>query len=84
MTTETMILLIIAVAAIGAAAFIYFRKRRSENLHKSFGPEYERTVHELGDRGKAEAELERRARRVQKFHIRPLARDDRDSFAGGA
>ena len=81
MTTGTMILLIIGVAAAAAVAFIYFRKRRSESLHKSFGPEYERTVHELGDRGKAEAELERRAKRVQKFHIRPLPPDDRERFA---
>ena len=81
MTTGTMILLIIGVAAIGAVAFIYLRKRRSENLHRSFGPEYDRTVHQLGNRSKAEAELERRAKRVKKFDIRPLSREDRQQFA---
>jgi len=81
MSTGTMVFLIIGIAAVAVGVFLYFRKRKSENLHKSFGPEYERTVHEFGDRRKAEAELERRTRRVAKFHIRGLTRDDRERFA---
>ena len=81
MSTTTIIVLIFAIAALGLAAFLYYQKRRSERLHGRFGPEYERTVNEFGDRRKAESELERRARRVERFHIRDLTPEERDRFA---
>jgi hypothetical protein len=54
---------------------------RSEKLHAQFGPEYGRTVAEFGDRRKAESELERRQKRIEKFHIRIISREERDRFA---
>ena len=81
MTTTAMIGLVVAILAIAAAAYLYYQKQRSERLHGSFGPEYDRAVSEIGDRRKAESELERRAKRVEQFRIRPLAPEERARFA---
>jgi FtsZ-interacting cell division protein ZipA len=81
MDTTTLIVLVVVVAALAGAAFWYFQKRRSQQLHGRFGPEYDRTVREYGDRRKAESELERREKRVERFHIRSLPREERDRFA---
>ena len=81
MTTTTIIILIVAAAAAALAAFLFYQKRRSERLHGRFGPEYDRTVSEFGDRRKAELELERRASRVERFHIRVLTPEEQVRFA---
>lgn len=70
------IIVVIAVAIIGVVAFMAYRRRRSEQLQHRFGPEYERTVRETGDKARAEAELEQRRRRVERLTIRPLTRED--------
>jgi hypothetical protein len=80
MSTTTLIALIVAAAAIALAAFLFYQKRRSERLHGKFGPEYDHAVHEFGDRRKAESELERRAERVERFHIRPVSAEQKDRF----
>lgn len=70
------ILLLLAVIAGAALA----RRRRSERLARHFGPEYERTVHEMGSRGKAEAELGAREQRVRDLHIVPLPAHEAQRF----
>jgi hypothetical protein len=69
------------VVAIIAMAWQMQRSRRSKRLRESFGPEYERTVKETGDRSKAESELEGRRQRVEKLNIRPLSEDEQSRFA---
>ncbi|HEY8764600.1 MAG TPA: hypothetical protein VIM18_10430, partial [Solirubrobacteraceae bacterium] len=59
----------IVVAVVAATAWWYSQKRRSEQLHQRFGPEYERAVDEHGDRGRAEAALEDRKERVEQLHL---------------
>ena len=81
MSTTTIIILIVAAAAAALAAFLYYQKRRSERLHGQFGPEYERAVSEFGDRRKAESELERRTKRVERFHIRDLSPEEQSRFS---
>jgi len=81
MNTAAWMVLIVAIAAIGAAAFFYFQKQRSQRLHGQFGPEYERAVNDFGDRRRAESELERRARRVERYHIHDLPPGERERFA---
>lgn len=74
----TLLTVIIAAAVLGGAGLVmwaYFRNR-SRQLQERFGPEYERTVRETGDRRRAEAELEQRERRVAELHIRPLPPGD--------
>src|SRR5579864_5599517 len=56
-----------------AAWFFSQRKKQSEKLQQRFGPEYDRTVGELGGRTKAESELKAREERVEHLTITPLA-----------
>lgn len=82
-TTLVIVLVVaaIAVLAIAAAAWAYNKKKSTENLRTGFGPEYERTVEEQGDRGKAEAELKERQKRVDKLDIRALTANESEAFA---
>jgi FtsZ-interacting cell division protein ZipA len=81
MHTVTIIVLAIVLVAIVGAAFWYFERRRTERLRGQFGPEYDHTLHEIGDRRKAESELERRERLVHQYKIRELTPEERDRFA---
>jgi hypothetical protein len=69
---------IIVVLAAGIAIALFVRKRRTQRLRTQFGgAEYTRAVKEGGSWQKAEAALDDRAERVERFHIRPLAPGDR-------
>ena len=60
MTTETLILLVVASIVIIGVLWFATRKRRSDELRNRFGPEYDRAVNQFGGRGEAESELEAR------------------------
>jgi hypothetical protein len=76
-TTLTLVLVIVAIAiVVGVVAWLLLKRRRSQALRDRFGPEYDRTVNIAGEPAKAEVLLEDRARRVEGFNIRPLARED--------
>jgi len=82
MDTRAIIVLVIVIAAIAiAAAFIIWRRRRSEHLRSHFGPEYDRTLKMQGNHTKAEAVLLEREQRVKKFSLRPLPPADRERYA---
>jgi hypothetical protein len=77
--TLAVVLIVIAVAAI---AWVFMqRQRRSQRLQQRFGPEYGRTVKEMGGQTKAEAELKQREDRVARLNITPLAPADAARFA---
>ena len=65
---------IVAVALVGV--WLSSRRRRSDQLRDTFGPEYDRTVRAHGERGDAERELAARAERVEQLHIRALSEDE--------
>ena len=48
---------VLVVAAVIVIGWSLSRRRRSARLQQHFGPEYERTVGELGEQRAAEAEL---------------------------
>lgn len=75
MNQTTGIVLIVALVVVLAVAWMYFRSRRSRELRTHFGPEYDRLMHEKGSQGRAEAELAKREKRVNRLSIRPLPRD---------
>jgi len=75
MNQMTAIVLILGLVVVLAIAWMYFRLKRSKDLRTHFGPEYDRLIHEKGSRGRAEAELDQRERRMKRLTIRPLARD---------
>jgi len=82
MDHQTLLLIIIAaVVVVGLllAAWIVSRRRRTQLLQSRFGPEYERTVREVGT-SRAEQALLDRARRVEKFHICELTAEEREHF----
>ncbi len=67
-----MVWVVIAVLVLIAAIVIGWslsRRRRSTRLQEHFGPEYERTVGELGEQRAAEAELVAREKKRKKLDI---------------
>jgi hypothetical protein len=75
-----MVLIIAVIVLLAAVAWLVLDRRRSLRLRSRFGPEYERTVRETGDRRRAETELERREHRVERLHIQALSSGDRDRY----
>ena len=83
-TLELVIAIIVAlvvVAIVVAAAWAFSRRRRTERLHRRFGPEYEHAVTTVGDRRQAEAELADREKRAKSLQIRPLSGEEVAHFA---
>ena len=81
--TQTWIILA-AVVVLGLAvlgAWFFYQKKRSHKLQERFGPEYGRTVHELGSRTKGESELKAREKRVERLEIIALAPSDAARFS---
>src|SRR5450631_1336354 len=71
--------LVILLAAI-VALFVSLRQRKSQRLQRRFGPEYGRAVDDMGNRTKAESELEAREKRVGQLTITPLSANDAARF----
>lgn len=69
---QTWIILVGVVLALIAFAWFLYQKRL-HRLQQRFGPEYGRTVDELGSQTKAESELKAREQRVERLDISPLA-----------
>jgi len=70
---------VVVVLVLAAAAGMRAR-RRSEMLQRRFGPEYDRTLAQTGNRTAAEEELAERKRRRDELELRPLAPAARQSF----
>lgn len=81
-TTElAVIIAFVVIVVAGIATMLFLRKGRTARLRSKFGgAEYERAVKEGGNRRHAEAGLEKRAQRVESFHVQPLAPADRARF----
>jgi hypothetical protein len=82
---QTTLLIILAglavIVILGLVLSLSRRRRRSDELRESFGPEYDRAVRETGNRDRAEAALEERRRRAREFKIRSLEPEERERFA---
>jgi hypothetical protein len=75
------IIAIVLMAAASIAIVLSLRKQRTERRRTQFGgAEYSRAVTEGGSRRQAEALLDKRAERVERLLIRPLAPGDRARF----
>jgi FtsZ-interacting cell division protein ZipA len=85
MSTETQVLIVVALAAVSllVVAILASRNARSrkQRIRERFGPEYDRTIEQLGNERRAERELVARERRVQKLHINELDAAHRVQFA---
>lgn len=83
-TTVLILVIVVVVLVVAVAALLIPRLReqkRSSELQRRFGPEYDRTVSSAGDRRAAEQELERRAERREQFDIRDLEPGERQRYA---
>lgn len=85
MDTTTIIIIIataIVLFVVGGFLGMYFsRRQRTKRLQKKFGPEYDRTVKDLGDQSEAEDELNARLERVESLDIRSLSEERKEHFA---
>lgn len=80
MVATILVLVVVAVLLIAAVGFLAARKRRTTALRGRFGPEYDRVLREVGDRGRAERLLGGRAQRVEHLPLRPLSAVDAARF----
>ena len=80
-TQLALIIGLVLIVAAGIATVVFMRKRRTARLRAQFGdPEYTRAVQGVGNQRSAENQLEKRAERVEYFHIRPLSPADHARF----
>lgn len=80
MDSVTIVAIVVGVALLALVGWYLWQRRRSEALAERYGPEYQRAVHETGDRRSAEAELLRRQERVEHLDIRPLSADQQRGY----
>src|SRR5215211_1464544 len=84
MDTTNTITIIIAVIVLlilgGLLGVVFTRRQRTKRLQERFGPEYDRTVREIGDQRRAEEELEARLEHVKALEIRPLSAEETERF----
>jgi hypothetical protein len=73
---------VVIALAIGAVAWVYAQRQRRIRLRTQFGPEYDRTVKEVGSPEKAESILAERAKRVRELKIRRLSHEQAETFSG--
>jgi hypothetical protein len=74
------VIVIVVVIVVIALAWIAMRKRRTDDLKQTFGPEYDRAVHETTDKRQAESMLVERKKRVESFETVPLSQAQRQAF----
>jgi len=77
---ELLIIAGLAVLLLAALGVWATQRRRSTDLRRRFGPEYEQTVAASRDRLRAEKELWSRQERVDALEIRPLEPAARDRY----
>ena len=78
---STLVIVAVLTVLVAFAAFLLYRNNQSHRLEKRFGPEYGRALSEHGNRDRAEAELLAREKRVSRFKIVPLSREDTERYA---
>jgi hypothetical protein len=81
MNTTLIIVLVVLALLIVIGIVLYVRGRRSEQLRKQFGPEYDRAIDQYGGQRKAEEALVEREKRVRKLEIRGLTAEQQKQFA---
>jgi predicted nucleic acid-binding protein len=72
---------VVIVAVLIVAAVSANRRKRTGRLQERFGPEYERTVLEVGEQSTAEKELAARERKRAKLDIVPLTPEALEKYA---
>ena len=81
--TQTWLIIaaVVVLGLVALGAWFFYQKRQSHKLQERFGPEYGRTLIELGSRTKGESELKAREKRVERLDIIPLAPSEATRFS---
>jgi hypothetical protein len=74
-------IVVVLVAVIAVIAVLMAQRRKTSALRQRFGGEYDRTIRERGSEREAQAVLQQREKRVEKFNIRPLDSTERQRYA---
>ncbi len=80
MSTTTIIILCIAIVAIGLVAWTLVERRRRMHASRWFGPEYDRLCSTEGPR-RATSILEAREKRLANLHIRELSPEEQNRLS---
>jgi hypothetical protein len=80
--TQTWVIIaaVVVLGLVALGAWIFYQKKQSQKLQERFGPEYGRTVSELGSR-KGESELKAREKRVERLEIIALSPSEAARFS---
>jgi hypothetical protein len=74
------VVVLVVMLAIAWGVHRQRSRRRTEELRRRFGPEYDAALAHYGSRTRAEAALESRLHRVEKFQVRPLTATEKSRF----
>ena len=80
MDQATIIAIVVGILVLAVVGWLVWQRQRSEQLRARYGPEYERTVTEVGDKRRAESELVKRKQRVEQLDIRPLSAEQQTGY----
>ena len=81
MDPKMIVLIAVAIVVIVVVIAVALAQRRKAALRQRFGGEYERAVRERGSEREAQALLQEREKRVEKFRIRQLDPAERQRYA---
>jgi hypothetical protein len=80
-STTYLITVVAVVVVLGLIlALIFSSRKKTSNLKKKFGAEYDSTVEAMGSKKSAQSELEQRQKRVDTLNIRPLNEGERARY----
>jgi hypothetical protein len=82
MTVLIVVIVVVVVLLLAGGGLVLARRKRSEQLQESFGPEYDRVLDRSGSKNEAEAELADRRKRHQQLELRSLDPQTRERFRG--
>jgi hypothetical protein len=77
---ETWMVIVLASVVVLIVGLLVYDRTRSKRLRQRFGPAYDQTVSELGNRRRAEAQLQWRERHAIELRDRPMDPLDRERF----
>ena len=82
MNTTIIIIVVVVVLVIlgGILAPNFAGRNRAERFHDEYGPEYDRTVKNLGSDQKAQTEMDDRRKHVETLNIGPLTDIQRQRY----
>lgn len=79
--SSVVIVALIVLVLVIVAGLAIARSAKTKRLQERFGPEYERTLNQMGDKRQAERELEERISYLNILKIRPLTAEEVNSYA---